>query len=113
MYETISERRNGDAVGARGWDENGTGLKGFSKSALQKRGVRFEGDMDEEEDDDESGEFESYCSGDDGKPRGSGARIRGEADELIDDLFERTLEEYGSDDMGDLADEVGNYSLDA
>ena len=35
-------------------------------AALQKKGVRFEGDMYEEEDD-ESGEFESYCSGDDGK----------------------------------------------
>ena len=97
MLMQCSERKNLDVVGARGWDEGETaGVKGFSKAALQKTGVRFAGD----DDDDESGEFESYCSGDGiehGKEGGG---------ENIDAMFDRMLEEYGSDDMGDLADDV-------
>ena len=97
MY--ISEHKGGvDEVGARGWGEGETGgLKGFNKSSLQKRGVRFAGD--EEDEDDDSGEFESYCSDDDRE----GGPGRGEG---LDDMFDKTLEEYGSDDMGDLEDEV-------
>jgi protein LTV1 len=93
----ISEQKNLDTVGARGWGEGETaGLKGFSKAALQKCGVRFHGDMDE---DDESGEVESYCSGDGGGKEGGEKAA-------LDDLFERTLEEYDSDDIGDLGEEA-------
>lgn len=95
--ECISENKGADEVGARGWGEGETGgLKGFNKSSLQKQGVRFAGD---DEEDDESGEFESYCSDEERE----GAPARGEG---LDDLFDKTLEEYGSDDMGDLEDEV-------
>lgn len=51
-----------------------------------------------DEEDDESGEISSYASEDAPRKAGDSA--------ALDDLFDRTLEEYGSDDMGGLDEEV-------
>lgn len=108
-----SERKTGDAVGARGW--------GDEKNSQKQRGVRFAGLIilisyftcdyvlcitEDEEDEDESGEFESYCSDDNIRATAGNRADNGAGGAHLDDLFDRTLEEYGSDDMGDLEDEV-------
>ena len=75
---------------------------------MRRGGARFAGDDIEEGDDedDESGEFDSNisdsCDGEGRDPR-RGERVRGEVD---DEMFDRVMEEYGSDDLGDLEEEV-------
>lgn len=116
LYVPYSERKNTDIVGARGWDSKDIrGLKGFDKAALKRKGVRFEGDEEEddgEDEDDDSGEFESYHGDEEDLDEEKGNGPRGERrlkdDSYLDDMFEKTLEEYGSDDMGDLEDDVSN-----
>jgi hypothetical protein len=75
---------------------------------MRRGGARFAGDeLEEEDDDDESGEFDSNisdsCDGED-----EGGRVRGGKGrrDIDDEMFDKVMEEYGSDDLGDLEDEV-------
>ncbi len=64
---------------------------------MQRKGVRFEGD----EEDNEDYEFDSNLSNDE-----YNSTMPDKSDPHFDERFEKTLEEYGSDDLGDLEDEV-------
>lgn len=95
----ISERMNDDHVGARGWEgSDSRRIKG--KSYIGQTGLKFANEvLEEDNEDDDSGEFDSNI-GDEINENGG----RGET--ILDEQFEKMLEEYGSDDMGDLEEEV-------
>lgn len=127
-----SEQKNVDNHGARGWGDAKTGSSKKKKPAAGGS-VRFEGDdehdEEEEEDEDEMTEIDSQFSDDDDydyedEEEGGDGRRTGKASSssapkgqyasapIDDDRFDRMLEEeYDSEEVGDLEDEVGRLSL--